>query len=189
MPILFTKIQFHDHPAAFTVAEFFLAVAAEFSFRFRYIAVQRFLQFLRDAAPWNDIAHARIPHIHDAGPFTVLIGQNQVHQKHIRKRCPLILCLLPSALRPKLVQCPIQVIFWQRGLVQQDMQFLLHRPTVILTVGREFYICMDGANLFLHRSAQSFQFLLPFCFQLLCGLFFGFWLLCSMLLLGFWLRL
>ena len=29
MPILFTKIQFHDHPAAFTVAEFFLAVAAE----------------------------------------------------------------------------------------------------------------------------------------------------------------
>lgn len=54
MPILFTKIQFHDHPAAFTVAEFFLAVAAEFSFRFRYIAVQRFLQFLRDAAPWND---------------------------------------------------------------------------------------------------------------------------------------
>ena len=61
MPILFTKIQFHDHPAAFTVAEFFLAVAAEFSFRFRYIAVQRFLQFLRDAAPWNDIAHARIP--------------------------------------------------------------------------------------------------------------------------------
>ena len=33
MPILFTKIQFHDHPAAFTVAEFFLAVAAEFSSR------------------------------------------------------------------------------------------------------------------------------------------------------------
>ena len=67
--------------------------------------------------------------------------------------------------------------FWQCGLVQQDMQFLLHRPTVILTVDREFYICMDGANLFLHRSAQSFQFLLPFCFQLLCGLlmyFFGF---------------
>ena len=29
MPILFTKIQFHDHPAAFTVAESFLAVAAE----------------------------------------------------------------------------------------------------------------------------------------------------------------
>ncbi len=57
------------------------------------------------------------------------------------------------------------------------MQFLLHRFTVILTVGRELYICMDGANLFLHRSAQSFQFLLPFCFQLLCGLlmyFFGF---------------
>ena len=55
--------------------------------------------------------------------------------------------------------------------------------TVILTVGREFYICMDGANLFLHRSAQSFQFLLPFCFQLLCGLlmyFFGFWLLRSL---------
>ena len=90
MPILFTKIQFHDHPAAFTVAEFFLAVAAEFSFRFRYIAVQRFLQVFRDTAPWNDIAHARIPHIHDAGPFTVLIGQNQVRQKHIRKRCPLI---------------------------------------------------------------------------------------------------
>ena len=66
MLILFTKIQFHDYPAAFTVAEFFLAVAAELSFRFRYIAVQRFLQFLRDAAPWNDIAHARIPHIHDA---------------------------------------------------------------------------------------------------------------------------
>ena len=125
MPILFTKIQFHDHPAAFTVAEFFLAVAAELSFRFRYIAVQRFLQFLRDAAPRNDIAHAGIPHIHDAGPLTILIGQNQFHQKHIRKRCPLILCLLPSALCTKLVQCPIQVIFWQRGLVQQDMQFLL----------------------------------------------------------------
>ena len=60
MPILFTKIQFHDHPAAFTVAEFFLAVAAELSFRFRYIAVQRFLQVFRDAAPWNDIAHAGI---------------------------------------------------------------------------------------------------------------------------------
>ena len=177
MPILFTKIQFHDHSAAFTVAEFFLAVAAEFSFRFRYVAVQRFLQVFRDAAPWNDIAHARIPHIHDAGPLTVLIGQNQIHQKHICKRCPLILCLLPSALRPKLIQRLIQVIFWQRGLVQQDMQFLLRRPTVILTVGREFYICMDGANLFLHRSAQSFQFLLPFCFQLLCRLlmyFFGF---------------
>ena len=53
MPILFTKIQFHDHPAAFTVAEFFLAVAAELSFRFRYIAVQRFLQFLRNTAPRN----------------------------------------------------------------------------------------------------------------------------------------
>ena len=176
MPILFTKIQFHDHPAAFTVAEFFLAVAAEFSFRFRYVAVQRFLQVFRDAAPWNNIAHAGIPHIHDAGPLTILIGQNQVHQKHICERCALILCLLPSALRPKLIQRLIQVIFWQRGLVQQDMQFLLRRPTVILTVGREFYICMDGANLFLHRSAQSFQFLLPFCFQLLCGLlmyFFG----------------
>lgn len=61
MPILFTKIQFHDHPAAFTVAEFFLAVAAEFSFRFRYVAVQRFLQVFRDAAPRNDIAYARIP--------------------------------------------------------------------------------------------------------------------------------
>ena len=104
MPILFTKIQFHDHPAVFAVAEFFLAVAAELSFRFRYVAVQRFLQFLRDVAPWNDIAHAGILHIHDAGPLTVLIGQNQVHQKHIRKRCPLILCLLPPALRPKLVQ-------------------------------------------------------------------------------------
>ena len=127
MSILPAKIQFHDHPAAFAVAEFFLAVAAEFSFRFRYIAVQRFLQVFRDTALWNDIAHARIPHIHDAGPFTVLIGQNQVHQKHIRKRCPLILCLLPSALRPKLVQCLIQVIFCQRGLVQQDMQLLLHR--------------------------------------------------------------
>ena len=127
MPILFTKIQFHDHPAAFTVAEFFLAVAAELSFRFRYIAVQRFLQVFRDAAPRNDIAHARIPHIHGAGPLTVLIGQNQVHQKHIRKRCPLILYLLPPALCSKLVQCPIQVIFWQRGLVQQDMQLLLHR--------------------------------------------------------------
>ena len=55
MPILFTKIQFHDHPAAFTVAEFFLAVAAELSFRFRYVAVQRFLQVFRDAAPRNDI--------------------------------------------------------------------------------------------------------------------------------------
>lgn len=127
MPILFTKIQFHDHPAAFTVAEFFLAVAAEFSFRFRYIAVQRFLQFLRDTAPRNDITHAGIPHIHDAGSLTILIRQNQVHQKHIRKRCPLILCLLPSALCPKLVQCLIQVIFCQRGLVQQDMQLLLHR--------------------------------------------------------------
>ena len=125
MPILFTKIQFHDHPAAFTVAEFFLAVAAEFSFRFRYVAVQRFLQVFRDVAPWNDIAHARIPHIHDAGPFTVLIGQNQVHQKHIRKRCPLILCLLPSALRPKLIQRLIQVILRQCGFIQQDMQFLL----------------------------------------------------------------
>lgn len=61
MPILFTKIQFHDPPAAFTVAEFFLAVAAEFSFRFRYVAVQRFLQVFRDAAPRNDIAYARIP--------------------------------------------------------------------------------------------------------------------------------
>ena len=63
------------------------------------------------------------------------------------------------------------------------MQFLLCRFTVILTVGREFYICMDGANLFLHRSAQSFQFLLPLRFQLLCGLllyFFGFWLLRSL---------
>ena len=147
MPILFTKIQFHDHPAAFTVAEFFLAVAAELSFRFRYVAVQRFLQVFRDAAPWNDIAHARIPHIHDAGPFTVLIGQNQVHQKHIRKRCPLILCLLPSALRPKLVQCLIQVIFCQRGLVQQDMQFLLHRPTVILTVRLGFHVCMNTQSL------------------------------------------
>ena len=51
---------------------------------------------------------------------------------------------------------------------------------------------MNGANLFLHRSAQSFQFLLPLRFQLLCRLllyFFGFWLLRSMLLLGFWLRL
>ena len=124
MPILFTKIQFHDHPAAFTVAEFFLAVAAELSFRFRYIAVQRFLQFLRNTAPRNHIAHAGILHIHDAGPLTVLIGQNQVHQKHVCERCALILCLLPPALRPKLVQCPIQVIFWQRGLVQQDMQFL-----------------------------------------------------------------
>jgi len=183
MLILFTKIQFHDYPAAFTVAEFFLAVAAELSFRFRYVAVQRFLQFLRDAAPWNDIAHAGIPHIHDAGPFTVLIGQNQVHQKHIRKRCSLILCLLPSALRPKLIQRLIQVILRQCEFIQQDMQFLLRRFTVILTVGREFYICMDGANLFLHRSAQSFQFLLPFCFQLLCGLlmyFFGFWLLRSL---------
>ena len=183
MPILFTKIQFHDHPAAFAVAEFFLAVAAELSFRFRYVAVQRFLQFLRDAAPRNDIAHAGIPHIHDAGPLTVLIGQNQVHQKHIRKRCPLILCLLPSALRPKLIQRLIQVILRQCGFIQQDMQFLLRRFTVILTVGREFYICMDGANLFLHCSAQSFQFLLPFCFQLLCGLlmyFFGFWLLRSL---------
>ena len=147
MPILFTKIQFHDHPAAFTVAEFFLAVAAEFSFRFRYVAVQRFLQVFRDAAPRNDIAYARIPHIHDAGPFTVLIGQNQVHQKHIRKRCPLILCLLPSALCPKLVQCPIQVIFCQRGLVQQDMQLLLHRSAVILTVRREFHVCMNTQSL------------------------------------------
>ena len=177
MPILFTKIQFHDHPAAFTVAEFFLAVATELSFRFRYIAVQRFLQVFRDAAPWNDIAHARIPHIHDAGPFTVLIGQNQVHQKHIRKRCALILCLLPSALRPKLIQRLIQVILRQCGFIQQDMQFLLRRFTVILTVGREFYISMNGANLFLHCSTQVFQFLLPFCFQLLCGrlmYFFGF---------------
>ena len=74
MSILPAKIQFHDHPAVFAVAEFFLAVAAELSLRFRYIAVQRFLQFLRDAALWNDTAHARIPHIHDAGPFTVLIG-------------------------------------------------------------------------------------------------------------------
>lgn len=56
MSILPAKIQFHDYPAAFTVAEFFLAVAAELSFRFRYIAVQRFLQFLRDAAPRNDIS-------------------------------------------------------------------------------------------------------------------------------------
>lgn len=177
MPILFTKIQFHDHPAAFTVAEFFLAVAAELSFHFRYIAVQRFLQFLRDAAPWNDIAHASIPHIHDAGPLTVLIGQNQTDQKHVCERCALILYLLPPALRPKLIQRLIQVILRQCGFIQQDMQFLLRRFTVILTVGREFYICMDGANLFLHRSAQSFQFLLPFCFQLLCGLlmyFFGF---------------
>lgn len=55
MSILPAKIQFHDHPAAFAVAEFFLAVAAELSLRFRYIAVQRFLPFLRDTAPWNDI--------------------------------------------------------------------------------------------------------------------------------------
>ena len=189
---LFTQIQLHDHSSVFGVAEVLFAIAAELSVRLCHIAAQRLLKLLRDAAPWNDIAHARIPHIHDAGPFTVLIGQNQVHQKHIRKRCPLILCLLPSALRPKLIQRLIQVIFWQRGLVQQDMQFLLRRPTVILTVGREFYICMDGANLFLHRSAQSFQFLLPFCFQLLCRLlmyFFDFWLLRSMRLLGLWLRL
>ena len=50
------------------------------------------------------------------------------------------------------------------------MQLLLHRSAVILTVRREFHICMNGANLFLHCSTQVFQFLLPFCFQLLCGL-------------------
>ena len=72
------------------------------------------------------------------------------------------------------------------------MQFLLRRFTVIQFPCRELHICMNGANLFLHCSTQVFQFLLPFCFQLLCGLlmyFFGFWLLRSMLLLGFWLRL
>ena len=50
MSILPAKIQFHDHPAVFAVAEFFLAVAAELSFRFRYIAVQRFLQAVREVA-------------------------------------------------------------------------------------------------------------------------------------------
>ena len=140
---LLAQIQLHDHSSVFGVAEVLFAIAAELSVRLCHIAAQRLLKLLRDAAPWNDIAHARIPHIHDTGPFTVLIGQNQVHQKHIRKRCPLILCLLPSALRPKLIQRLIQVILRQCGFIQQDMQFLLRRFTVILTVGREFYICMD----------------------------------------------
>ena len=68
------------------------------------------------------------------------------------------------------------------------MQFLLRHFTVILTVGREFYICMDGANLFLHCSTQVFQFLLPFCFQLLCRLlmhFFGIRLRCNTFMFGY----
>ena len=124
---------------------------------------QRLLKLLRDTAPRNDITHAGIPHIHDTGSLTILIRQNQVHQKHIRKRCPLILCLLPPALRPKLIQRLIQVIFWQRGLVQQDMQFLLHRSAVILTVRREFHVCMDEVRL---SQAPAFPFNKSGVFQL-----------------------
>ena len=98
---LLTQIQLHDHPSIFGVAEVLFAIAAKFSVCLRHIAAQRLLKLLRDAAPRDHIAHAGIPHIHDAGPLTILIRQNQVPQKHIRKGCALILGFFPPALGSK----------------------------------------------------------------------------------------
>lgn len=51
MPILFTKIQLHDHSSVFGVAEGLFAIAAELSVCLCHIPAQRLLKLLRDAAP------------------------------------------------------------------------------------------------------------------------------------------
>ena len=98
---LLAQIQLHDHPSIFGIAEVLFAIAAELSVCLCHIAEQRLLKLLRDAAPRNHIAHAGVPYIHDASPLTILIRQNQVHQKHIRKGCALILGFFPPALGSK----------------------------------------------------------------------------------------
>ena len=70
---LFTQIQLHDHSSVFGVAEVLFAIAAELSVCLCHIAAQRLLKFLRDAAPWNHIAPAGVPYIHDASPVAVLL--------------------------------------------------------------------------------------------------------------------
>ena len=70
---LLAQIQLHGHPSVFGVAEVFFAIAAELSVCLCHIAAQRLLELLWDAVPRDHIAHAGIPHIHDAGPVAVLL--------------------------------------------------------------------------------------------------------------------
>ena len=70
---LLTQIQLHDHPSVFGIAEVLFAIAAELSVCLCHIAAQRLLEFLRDAAPRDHIAHAGVPYIHDASPVAVLL--------------------------------------------------------------------------------------------------------------------
>ena len=60
--LLFAQMQLHDHPSVFGVAEFLIAIAAEFSVCLCYIAAQRLLKLLRDAASRDHIAPAGVPH-------------------------------------------------------------------------------------------------------------------------------
>ena len=99
---LFAQIQLHDHSSVFGVAEVLFAIAAELSVCLCHITAQRLLKLLRDAAPRNDIAHAGIPHIHDAGPFTVLIGQKsgspETHPQTVPPdTLPFAVCAPPEA--------------------------------------------------------------------------------------------
>ena len=57
----FTQIQLHDHPSVFGIAEIFIAIAAELSVRLCYIAAQRLLKLLRNAAPRDHIAPTGVP--------------------------------------------------------------------------------------------------------------------------------
>lgn len=59
---LFTQIQLYDHPSVFGVTELLIAIAAEFSVCLCYIAAQRLLKLLRNAAPRDHIAPAGVPH-------------------------------------------------------------------------------------------------------------------------------
>ena len=60
-------------PDAVGIPEEQLRHAAELSVCLCHIAAQRLLKLLRDAAPRDHIAHAGVPHIHDASPVTVLL--------------------------------------------------------------------------------------------------------------------
>ena len=90
---LLAQIQLHDHSSVFGITEILFAIAAKLSVCLCHITAQRLLEFLRDAAPRDHIAHAGVPYIHNAGPVAVLLrcGLLYIRSALVLHKCPIFL--------------------------------------------------------------------------------------------------
>lgn len=96
-----------------------------------------------------------------------LLAQIQLHLKHIRKGCALILGFFPPALGTQVGQGGVQLRLRHIGLVQQNVQLLLCRPAPLLPIGRQGHVCMNGSDLLLQLGAQPCKHLLMLRLHLL----------------------